>query len=419
MIGWVINPIIDPTFWVFILIIAGLYRRTVAAQREMYGGRVKHSLLDLVTTSLLFGIIAGLFGNIIVTTVGIAFGSQMCLVYVFFLSLLLLLINPRYICFSYSGGILSLVVLISAAAANRGINFPIINFINSLSFDVTSMMAIVGILHLIESILMWMDGGRGAVPVFMRKGKKVVGAFVMQRFWIIPVLFIVIAAQTANVGQIFTTPVWWPFIKPASPDTISMNTIFATMPLLGMLGYGDIAVTSTVHKKVNRSAVRLLAFSIILLILSVISSKIYAFKYIAALFAPLAHEALILFERKKENEGLPYYEYQEDGIVVLDTIPGTAADSMGMKPGEKIVNINNIRVNSIEDAEKILGEFPSFIWVEVEDKEKNRRVLEHKNYVEGVRGLGIITIPRDIEGVPYVEEQQGLLIRSIKKLFKK
>jgi hypothetical protein len=419
-----ISFILDPLVLIFFFIVFGQYKKVVVSQREIYGGSVRYSLKDLVSTAILVGIVAGFIGVIAITVLGITFYKFDGLQYLIFLSLLLMLVKPRYVCLSYSGGVLSLSVLIVTALVSGGNvdkGNPVIAFINNnLSFDVTALMALIAIMHLIEAILMWFDGHRGAIPVFMKRNGKVVGAFIMQRFWIIPIVFYIYTQGQSPVGNTVATPDWWPIIKPPISKELLKDAIFMALPLVpAILGYGDFAVTTPVKAKVKRSAVNLLMFSITLLILSFISVKIYAFKYIAVLFAPLAHEGMILYERYRENKGKPIWESSEDGIIIIDTVPGGPADAMKIQSGDKIKKINNIEVYTLEDMETVFSQFITFIWIEVEGVNGERRVVEHKNYADGIQNLGIITVPKNDYDVPILEESEGFLIRKIKGIFNK
>jgi hypothetical protein len=138
------------------------------------------------------------------------------------------------------------------------------------------------------------------------------------------------------------------------------------------------------------------------------------FKYIAAIFAPVAHELLIYRENAREKSGKPLWQYKDDGIIVLDTIPDSPSEAMGILPGELLVNINNNRVKSMEEAEELLKTFLTYIWVELITRSGKKRTVEYKDYVNGVRNLGIITVPPSDFGLPVIENREGFLKRYFK-----
>jgi hypothetical protein len=372
----------------------------------------------------LAGILAGLLGSIIITVIGVTFLKLSGLITVIVVSLILMFfINPRYVCMAYSGGILSLAALILTALISRGYidkNNTIVQFFqNSLDFDVTSLMMVVSIMHLMESILMWFDGHRGAVPVFLKREGKLVGGFVMQRLWVIPILFLILASSSGGDGQSVATPQWWPLFGSNIPQSLLKDAAFSSMSLLAMLGYSDFALSTPVLKKVRRSSIELFIFSITLLILSLLSYKLYAFKFIAAIFAPLAHEGLILYERFKESSGVPLWEYSDDGVIVVDTIPSSPAEHIGIKSGDKLIQINNNPIKTIEDVINIMGEYLNYMWIEVIDLKGQKRLLELSDYRYGINELGIITVPKDDGNVVFVEQRSSSLIKGFISKFRK
>lgn len=73
-------------------------------------------------------------------------------------------------CFSYAGGILSIINLI--------MGWPKIN--------VSEILFVIGVLHLVESFLILWDGNSNRIPIFMEKKGEIIGGFTMNRFWPVP-----------------------------------------------------------------------------------------------------------------------------------------------------------------------------------------------------------------------------------------
>src|SRR5690606_41661119 len=80
----------------------------------------------------------------------------------------LMMVHPRFICSAYAGGILSVTHLL--------FGWP--------GLSVPAIMALVAVLHLVESLLILLHGPTGATPVYVRRPDgRVVGGFTMQKFW--------------------------------------------------------------------------------------------------------------------------------------------------------------------------------------------------------------------------------------------
>jgi membrane-associated protease RseP (regulator of RpoE activity) len=128
---------------------------------------------------------------------------------------------------------------------------------------------------------------------------------------------------------------------------------------------------------------------------------------------------LILYERLKESSGVPLWKFAEDGVIVVDTIPLSPAEKIGIKSGDKLVGINNKPVNSIEDVMQIMGDYLNYIWIDVINLKGEKRLIEFANYQGGIKELGIITVPKDDNNIVFVEENNSNLFKRMTKRFKK
>lgn len=391
--------ILNPLMWLVVGFIVLQYKKNIELEREIIG-KEQNSLKDQTLDSVIYGFLTGILGSIIIVSLGITL-DNIGIEYVFPLAILLLLINPRYICFSYAGGIVSIVSLLTG--------FPKVN--------VAGLMAIVGILHLMESILIYVDGAVNSIPIFVeQKNGKIIGGYTMRKFWPIP--FVALATTTAVTGgaSSINMPDWWPLLGPSSNIK---DIMFMLLPVVAALGYGDIALTEMPQKRAKKSAIRLLAFSIVLILLSLIGSKYYIFKWIAAIFGPLAHEMLIIIGQKEEKSKSPLFEAQETGLMVLATMRNSPAEQIGIKPGDIIMRINDITINSEEDIKRMLIAEPTIIYIVVKEPDGNYVNYEYRN-CRGIKWLGVLVVPRYAKTVFRLEDMEnGGSIRSIINKFKK
>lgn len=390
----IILPGTNMGFVLFLFIAYIQYKKSARLQEAVYG-KVRVSIWSLVINSVLFGIIAGIIISIPMTLLGITFSTDMGIQYLILLSVLLMFIEPRFLCFSYSGGIISLVSLIFGL---KGI-------------DVTGIMVLVGLLHLLESLLIFTDGYRGAIPVKMeREDGSTVGGFMLQRFWPIPIA-ITVFEGFASASSGIATPSWWPLLSPYIDPSRVKEAMFMVMPLAAILGYSDFTSSHLPEAKSRESSFRLALFSLVLIALSIISSRVYIFKYIAAIFAPVAHELLIMYERKLEIAGKQLFAPVDRGIKVLDTIPEGPAEKMGVKPGDTVMSINNWPVNNENDVQNFFKEYINYIWVEILDIKGKTRTCEYRDYRDGIENLGILAAGYDDGNMVVLRERKSILKR--------
>jgi hypothetical protein len=360
----------SPFFWLIIGIIFFQYRKVGKIEKNILG-RYKRSPIYNVLISTAFGLIGGIIGSILFIYFRIIINPK-DFYFILPLAILLSLIHPRFMCFSYAGGIIAIVSLI--------FGWPDIN--------ITTIMFVIGILHLVESFLILVDGRRSMAPIFVERQGEIIGGFNMNRFW--PVPFLVFMGN----GQIYSTTV------------------------IAILGYGDYALANFPEEKSKQTASLLSMFSIILILFARLSINYYMFKYIVAIFAPLGHEIIINMGKKKEERGFYIFAPSVQGLKVLDTLPNSIGGKLGLKPGDILLSINENSINTKKDIEDILYFRPKHIRINLFNIKKGLVIKEYKDYEKGISNLGIVVVSKFPEYAFVVEEGESFILRLLKN-FKK
>jgi len=320
-LGAFLDPQFLAVFLVVLVLIAVQYRRMEKA-RESFFGRVPRRIYPNVLAATGFGLLGGLAGSVLMVLIGLTI-SESGLIYLWPVAILLMLINMRFLCFAYAGGVLAL--------ANLMLGFPAIS--------IPQTMALVALLHMVESFLILVSGHLGAVPAYLKgHGGKVIGGFTLQKFWPIPI--VVLAVMTGGmVENGINMPGWWPLLKPGVPGN-PQDLIYALLPVVAGLGYGDIATARSPQEKSRLTAIFLGAYSIILLVLAVLAQQSEVLALVAALFSFLGHEAVIYAGRRIEIRGTPLYVPPERGTRLLDVQPEGPAWRAGPRSGDGILALN-------------------------------------------------------------------------------
>lgn len=394
----IVTAFLNPLFWVVMLLLYIQYKRMHKMETRILGEE-RRALKDKMVHALMVGMIGGTVGTVLIMLLGITIETR-DFQFILPLAMLLMLINVRYLCFSYAGGLLALVSLI--------LGVPKLN--------VSAILAIVAILHLIESILIWIDGYKDAVPIFVENEKYgIVGGFMLQRFWPIPFAVLIFILGPLEGAREINLPEWWPIFKENIGDINIENISLQISAVVAALGYGDMALTSIPKEKCKKSSKRLFVYSILLLMLSIISTKIYIFKFLAAFFAPIAHELLIIYGQKEEKRSIPIFRQHTRGVTVLDIQEGLPGQIMGLEQGDVILKINNYVVRQKEDIQEILNQYPPYIWLDIVNVKGHPKTLDYTNYRSGIRSLGIIVVPK----VPEVVFDTQTSFSIIKRLLHK
>jgi len=362
----------SPFFWLLIMILFLQYYRIGKLEKKILGAN-KQSVYERVVYSTLSGLIGGMLGSILLIILGVTIDTNNFRI-ILGLALILMLIHPRFLCFSYSGGIVSIVSLI----------------FNISTIDVSSIMIMVAVLHLIESLLIRVDAYKTRIPIFIENNGRTVGGFNMIRYWPIPLIL-----------------------------QVPINYQLTISGIVAALGYGDMTITEYPKDRARHSSNQLLIYSIALLVFSLLSLQYNLFKAIAAVFAPVAHELIIQHSIRKERSRKPLFAPENKGVRVLDTSPNGIANKMGINSGDIIVSINGINVNSIEDIRRIMVHAPSYIWIDYFDKNGKLLNKDYCDYRNGIKDLGLLVVPKYSSFVLDINKSQSIIIRLFKLIKRK
>ena len=388
--------ITEPSLMIILLLLGIVFytknRKIVAMQRMIVGERV-NSPLELTLSQIVLGIFAGIFASIILTYLGVIFDANSGIEFLFIISIVLAFIKPRYICFSYSGALLGIISIIFSF-----LNLKTSDGMNMFSLDIAALMTFVGVIHIAEGLLVMFDGDRGSVPVFSNKAGRIIGGYALRRYWVLPVaIFMAYAATTLGTGgtESIATPDWWPILKYNDVLDIVKNSILTLMPLLGMVGYSSVTFTRSKKRKALSSGIFIFVYGILLSVVAQVAKFGLAGEIITVIFAPLAHEGMLIIQRKIEEKREPRFVSDEDGVVILDVVPYSIAYDLGLREGDKISSVNGQLINTEADIYTIAKESFNSLEFEVLDRNKNNKNIKFK-YKNNTR-LGLVLVPRFVD----------------------
>lgn len=386
--------IIDPSL-VIVLIILGIIfynqnRKTTVMQKMIIGERL-HSPLELTLSQLVIGILAGTMGSLIFSYLGIMFPENSGIEFLFLVSILLMLFKPRFFCFAYSGSILAAISLIvSYVYKSQGMAAP-------LNIDIVSLFTLIGILHIIEGILVMIDGDKGAIPIFTTRGNKIIGGFAFKRYWALPVAIFIMYARkdSLSAGLIsVNTPDWWPILKNTNTMDLIKNAVLAMIPFYGVLGYSSITFTKNKSMKALYSGIGILIFGVLLTAVAQLGRIGIIGEAIVIVFSPLAHELMLYIQKNFEEKGNPKFISDDEGIMVLEVAPQSPAYKAGIKSGDKLVEINGMEIFSEASVYEVLKENLNQVIFKIKDYKGNFKELSLSR--KGSERIGLVLVPRNL-----------------------
>jgi len=369
-------------FWMILALVGYQYWQLRKTQERMFGV-YGHSLVRQIVIAALYGVMGGLLASLLTTVVGVTL-NQLGLSYIWPVALLLMLINMRFLCFAYAGGLI--------AVSNVLFGWPEVN--------VPQVLSLVAILHITESFLIAVSGRSSAAPLILKRPDgRVVGAFSLQNFWPLPL--VLLAAVSVPLGEfeqgMLSMPDWWPLLPSGVTPAAGEELLHLMFPVVAALGYSDMAISSRPAERRRRSALHLAAYSATLLVLALLSAKFAWLQIVAALLSPLGHEFLIQMDNRREMGGKPFFVPPAQGVMVLETVHNSVAQRAGVRSGDILLSIEEHPVNTNLDLGAALYYAPArFILTFQRDAKLMHVEIE---FIAGKRQLGVIPVPQGDEPV--------------------
>ncbi|WP_459479521.1 signal protein PDZ [Clostridium saccharoperbutylacetonicum] len=414
--GAIVTP---PLVFLLISLMIVLYlknKKVVSMQKMILGGSV-NSLVELTLSQLVLGIIGGCIGSLILTSLGVVFSDNSGISYLFMISILLAFIKPRLICFSYSGAILGFVSIIIKLL---NIAVPQSSQILNLDIDILYLILLVGVFHIVEGVLVMIDGDRGAVPVFTNRNGKILGGYALRRYWVLPIA-IMIAVNIDRSTSSYTTeliqnPNWWPLIESPSALALLASSVVSIFPFYTILGYSSVTFTKTKREKAISSGVHILIYGLILIAASQITRIGIVGEMLVLAFMPIAHEFMLKHQVRNEERGVPKFVSDSEGLVVLEISTDFKMKEYGIDIESKVLSINDKIINSETEVYTVIKENLYNTIMKIKDSSgviKDINFRHNKN-----TRLGILLVPRNVEKeemVPIEDDSFNSVLSKIKK----
>lgn len=399
MMGRVLLSTFTAPLYVFIyvllfLLVAWQYRRQQNISASQPANHPKNYFKAAFISTVL-GIMGGILGSILLVFLGIDLAG-IGITQLWLTALVLMLIQPRFICFAYAAGVL--------AIANLTIGYPHIS--------IPQLMGLVAVLHMVESLLILLNGPLNAQPVYIKKHGQLRGGFNLQMFWPIPLVALMSVGYTDLAVTGIDMPRWWPLLKDYA--TFADDQAFALLPVLAVLGYGEISTSRTPLQASRKSSFFLCIFSFLLLLLAVLASHWAAFLPLLAVFSPLGHELVIWLGIRAETRP-PIYIPPDRGVMILDVLAGSNAARAGLKSRDIILAIDGIAINQYHIVEEILRDVGQEMSLEIERDGRVKTVVWMSS--RG-RSPGIIPVP-DPTAVQYLAAEDDRIFSLAHRIWQR
>lgn len=384
VLGAGVQLLLQPFYYISILLIMILYRRQVQLERKLFHVRL-HSYVVQTWRTVVGGLAAGLGVSLIFLFIGMTLTTEGILC-IWIVSILLLLIRVRYLCMAYSVGLLAVMQFVLNLFPNwlwSGAGGEIIRVIREL--NIPALLCLVGILHIAEALLVRWQGASFAGPLFFEgKRGKMVGGYQLQSLWPVP-LFLLIPAET-NGGII----PWTPLIGGEA-----WHGGYTLMALPMVIGFTEMTIGMLPKVKVKISSGRLFGYGVIVFVLALLSSWWSPLVVLGGVVAIAMHEWLVWLSGDEEQKLSPFFVHSNRGLKVLAVLPGSPAEEMGILTGETIYKVNGVPVLTKEEMHAALRRNAAYCKLEVLNLAGESKFLQRALYAGDHHQLGCILAPDD------------------------
>ncbi len=373
----------QPFYYIGILFVILLYRRQMHLERKMFNSKL-HTASYEVWKTLLWGVVAGFAASLFLAGFG-AVLTKSLLGFIWIMTLLLICFRARFFCFAYVigvVGILHVIVTLIPITTNVDLLDTVIRSLESLRLS--SLLVILALVHLIEAIYIRFIGAKSAHPVILEgKRGRLVGGYQLQGFWPLP-LFLFIPVDS---GLGISLP-WTPLFGFSSGAESWMLLAF---PLV--IGYSELTKTLLPQLKAKWSSNYLFLYSFLVALLAVAVEFWSFLGLFASVLCIVMHEAIVWYSAWKENQTRAWYVHDHRGLFVLGTISGSAAEELGILPGEIIRQVNGKLVKNRDELHQALNKSPAFCKLEVINREGHSKFLKRAIFANDLYMLGIVLAP--------------------------
>ena len=384
------TAIIEPMHLIMLVIFGVIFYfknvRIVSIQKMTLGEGI-NTPLELTLSQIILGILAGAIGSIILSVLGVTFSENSGVEFILMISILSLFYKKKYISYAYSAAILATIGIILNIISNT-IGVKLL-----LDINVVSLISFVGVIYILEGLLIMFDGSRGAIPVFTKKEDKIVGGFSFSRYWPMPIAILMIFSNSASGGESIYSNLasWWPIINRESTLALLTTAMIVSIPIYGILGYSNVTFTQEKKIKSLRCGITIALYGLSVALVAQLANINILGQIVSIIYAPLVFELIMRYEYRVEKKGKFLYVSDDEGIMVLEVTPNSPAYEVGIKRGDKIIEINGQSIKSEVDILKIARE--SIFKVPVKIKNNSGQVLEYIIQPRNKR-LGMLLVPK-------------------------
>lgn len=375
--------LLTPFFYLTLLLIAWRNGRLAQEERRMLHLRLHAPALRTVR-QLLEGLAAGLLVSVLLLVFGVVLNPS-AFSLLWGLSLLLFLFRRRWQPLTHALGLLWLSGMVLSMPlwreadiwwreALRGTHWP-------------AWLALLGLLQWCEAWMLRRFGRRQAYPLVLagRRGLPI-GGYRLEGWWPLPLFVWSPGGGGLPFDGLAAFAPWWPLFA----DGGTAGTI---VPLPLYVGFSVMSRTALPAEQAAWWQRRRWLGGLLALALAGVGQWWPVFAAVSVLLFLLWELGVQAAWHWRERNGELRFVPDKRGLKVLAVVPDSAAEEMGIEPGEVVVKVNGQPVRSERQLYHAVQTNPAFCKLEVLDRRGEVRFVQRAVYEGEHHQLGIISVP--------------------------
>lgn len=343
---------------VFYLLVVGLFLFSAQrVRRERRSFNVKaYGMFNTIFRSIAPSLLMGLLGSALLVGIGAALPTGVTVLISCMYLLIMLTGQLRFLspAIAVGLGLIATWLFPDLQTANTRLNLWIDEIRGA---DLYSVAVFLAAGTLIEALLVAGWGARQTSPrqINSRRGSKV-GAHEAGELWIVPLFLLVPSAGPFDASG------WWPVIAGGASFGLALFPVGVGLSQLITHTLPELAVRETARWLLLSAGVTTaLVGAAFLLRLEVLA-------VCAGLFACIFRLTLIWYHHHLRETRPFYFILPRRGLRVIDVLPNSLADRLGIRPGERILRVNDQEVDNEYAFYQALQTHAAYCKIEVIDR---------------------------------------------------
>ena len=372
---------LNPLLYLGLLYALYLGYNRVKRERKSFHARVQDGWFEF-RTYLKKGWLIGLIFSVIIFIIGFTVPLVFVLTFSAITVLFALVTKPSLLSPAYTAGVAFFAIMLISFAQVE-VPFFTEAFSEITSAIIPSAAFLIGLLLLLEGNLIKKNAIKNTSPksTQSKRGLKV-GIHESKRLWMVPLLLL-IPADTLSIPFDY-----WPVV-PVGGDSFT----FLFVPY--WIGFGAQIRSVNPGPGITAIGKKVTVLAVLVIAIGAVGFWFPICSIVAAGLAIVGRIYISILHYVKDGARSFYFSKNQQGIVILDIIPDTPAEKMGLKIGEVIKMVNGVHVKTDQEFYEALQLNRAYCKLEVIDDNGENRFVNRAMYEGEHHELGIITLKSD------------------------